>query len=82
VDYGLANGLTPGVDPEATPACANACIADALVFGDLDDPDSRISGLLAENQWFRMHEELETDPGFFYLWDAAKAAGAEEEDKE
>ena len=66
----LDNGLTPGLDPEATPACANACIADALVFGDIEDPNSRVSELLAENQWFRMHEELETDPGFYYLWEA------------
>ena len=36
-------GLTPGVDPEATPACVNACIAEALAFGDLDDPDSNVS---------------------------------------
>lgn len=69
VDYGLENGLTPGVDPDATPACANACIADALVFGDIEDPESRVSGLLAENQWFRMHEEVGTNPGFYYLWD-------------
>ncbi|HSH40678.1 MAG TPA: 4Fe-4S dicluster domain-containing protein [Arenicellales bacterium] len=69
VDYGLENGLTPGEDPAATPACANACIADALIFGDIEDPDSRVSELLAENKWFRMHEELETDPGFYYLWD-------------
>jgi len=69
VDHGLEHGLTPGVDPEATPACANACIADALVFGDIEDPDSRVSGLLAENQWFRMHEEVGTNPGFYYLWD-------------
>ena len=26
--------------------------------------------LLAENQHFRMHEELGTGPGFYYLWDA------------
>ncbi len=75
IDHGLANGLTPGVDPEATPACANACIADALVFGDVEDPNSRVSKLLAENQWFRMHEELGTDPGFYYLWNAKPPAG-------
>ena len=68
VDAGLEQGLTPGVDPEATPACANACIADALHFGDIEDPNSNVSQLLAENAWFRMHEELETDPGFYYLW--------------
>ena len=28
-----------------------------------------MSKLLAENQSFRMHEELGTGPGFHYLWD-------------
>ena len=69
IDAGLAKGLTPGVDPEATPACVNACISLALSFGDRDDPQSNVSQLLAENQHFRMHEELGTSPNFFYLWD-------------
>jgi phenylacetyl-CoA:acceptor oxidoreductase subunit 1 len=69
VDAGLAKGQTPGVDPEATPACVNACIAEALVFGDIDQPQSNVSQLLAHNQHFRMHEELGTAPGFYYLWD-------------
>jgi phenylacetyl-CoA:acceptor oxidoreductase subunit 1 len=69
IDDGLARGLAPGVDPEATPACVNACISEALSFGDIDDPASKVSRLLAENQHFRMHEELGTGPGLFYLWD-------------
>jgi phenylacetyl-CoA:acceptor oxidoreductase subunit 1 len=69
IDAGLAKGQQPGIDPEATPACVNACIAEALAFGDVDDPQSNVSALLAENQHFRMHEELGTGPGFFYLWD-------------
>jgi phenylacetyl-CoA:acceptor oxidoreductase subunit 1 len=69
IDAGLAKGQQPGVDPEATPACVNSCIAEALAFGDIDDPHSNVSTLLAENQHFRMHEELGTGPGFFYLWD-------------
>jgi phenylacetyl-CoA:acceptor oxidoreductase subunit 1 len=71
IDAGLAKGLEPGVDPEATPACVNSCIAQALHFGDAEDPASNISQLLAENQFFRMHEELGTAPGFYYLWDRA-----------
>jgi len=71
IDFGLANGLAPGIDPRATPACVNACIADALVFGDLDDPDSNVSRLLREQRNFRMHEELGTQPGFFYLYGKA-----------
>jgi len=69
VDFGLENGLTPGIDPDATPACVNSCIADALHFGDSEDPSSNVSQLLRENRHFRMHEELGTDPGFHYLWD-------------
>jgi phenylacetyl-CoA:acceptor oxidoreductase subunit 1 len=72
IDYGLENGLTPGIDPDATPACVNSCIADALSFGDLDDPDSNVSRLLAENKSFRMHEELGTGPGFHYIWEERK----------
>jgi len=72
IDFGIANSLTPGVDPDATPACVNSCIADALHFGDVDDPGSNVSQLLAENATFRMHEELETDANFHYIW-ATKA---------
>ncbi len=69
IDAGLAAGLTPGVDADATPACVNACITHALIFGDADDPASPVSTLLAKNQHFRMHEELGTGPNFHYLWD-------------
>ncbi|HEU4350413.1 MAG TPA: 4Fe-4S dicluster domain-containing protein [Burkholderiales bacterium] len=72
IDAGLKKGLKPGLDPEATPACVNSCIAQALHFGDAEDPDSNISALLAENQFFRMHEELGTGPRFYYLWDKAR----------
>jgi phenylacetyl-CoA:acceptor oxidoreductase subunit 1 len=71
IDAGREKGLKPGVDHEATPACVNSCIAQALHFGDAEDPASNISQLLAENQFFRMHEELGTGPRFYYLWDKA-----------
>jgi len=72
IDTGLEQGLKPGVDPEATPACVNACIAEALHFGDIEDPESNVSQLLARNEHFRINEELGTGPGFFYLWDKKK----------
>lgn len=71
IDAGLAAGLTPGLDEEATPACVNSCIAGALHFGDADDPDSNVSRLLAEHRHFRMHEDLQTGPGIYYLWEQA-----------
>ncbi len=32
-------------------------------------PAATSTSLLEANQHFRMHEELGTGPGFFYLWD-------------
>ena len=74
IDFGLDNGLTPGLDPRATPACVNSCIADALHFGDVDDPDSNVSRLLREQKHFRMHEEVGTEPGFYYAYGNADGA--------
>lgn len=79
IDYGIANGLTPGMDPLATPACVNACIADALHFGDIDDPNSNVSRLLRQQRSFRMHEELGTEPGFYYVYGQAKGADGGDE---
>ena len=43
----------------------DAEFASALQFGDIEDPASNVSRLLAENRHFRMHEELGTGPGFY-----------------
>lgn len=70
IDEAEKRGLTPGVDPEVTPACVNACITGTLSFGDRDDPESMVSKLLGSTVHFRMHEELGTEPGMYYVWDA------------
>ena len=69
IDDGLARGLVPGVDMEATPACVASCISGSLAMGDLDDPESNVSRLLRERRHFRMHEDLGNGPGFYYLYD-------------
>ncbi|WP_207063202.1 4Fe-4S dicluster domain-containing protein [Motiliproteus sp. SC1-56] len=71
IDLARETGQTPGEDPEVTPACVNSCISGALVFGDLDDPESRLSTLLRQTQSFRQNEELGTGPGVYYIWDQA-----------
>jgi len=72
IDYGKENNLIPGIDQDATPGCVNACIANALIFGDKDDPESNVSKLLEEREYFQMHEELECDPNMYYLWNHKK----------
>jgi phenylacetyl-CoA:acceptor oxidoreductase subunit 1 len=67
VDHGLARGLTPGVHPDATPVCAVACIANAIVFGDLDDPASPAARLLAEGHATPLMPECGTAPSVFYI---------------
>lgn len=67
IDAGLAKGLKPGVDREATPACVNTCMCKARVFGDLDDSDSQVSVLLREREWYVQHPEFGTEPSVFYL---------------
>ena len=62
-------GVVPGLDLEATPACAASCIAQALHFGDFADPESNVSRLAAENAHFQMHAELGTDPQIRYLYE-------------
>jgi phenylacetyl-CoA:acceptor oxidoreductase subunit 1 len=67
VDQGLANGLKPGDDLDATPFCVFACISNAMEFGDLDDPDSKVSQLIKERGGFQLLPEMETDPSVYYL---------------
>ncbi len=48
-------------------ACEQSCPADAIVFGDLNDPRSRISKTRKDPRHFRLLEELNVDPAVGYL---------------
>ena len=54
-------------DGEVTPACAESCPSQAITFGDLDDPNSRINQLIDSPRTFRLHDDLGTQPKVFYL---------------
>ncbi len=67
IDTGLAKGLEPGIDREATPGCVNNCPAKARIFGDLDDRDCKVSMLIRQRKGFPLRPEFGTDPSVFYL---------------
>ena len=49
------------------PHCVLSCPANARVMGDLNDPDSAASKLLAKYRPWRLKEELGTEPKVFYV---------------
>jgi Fe-S-cluster-containing dehydrogenase component len=54
-------------DGDVVPACAQACPADAIVFGRIDDPESRVSLAAKTSRGYHHLEELGTLPRVTYL---------------
>lgn len=52
---------------EITTACAQSCPANAIVFGDMKDPESEVSKLILSGRNYNLLEELFTKPSVNYL---------------
>ena len=57
------------LDGEVTTACMAGCPADAIVFGDLKDPKSRIAQLVTATRAYKVLEEVGAKPAITYLAD-------------
>ena len=61
------------------PACARNCFGKAIVFGDVNDPESRIAKLIKSEKVQVLHESYGTAPRAYYIapdQDVFKAADA------
>jgi len=67
-----AHRVEVGLDP----ACVVNCPAFALIFGDLDDPESEVSRLIREKRTWRLLEEHGTEPRVYYVGGAPPSTEA------
>ncbi len=57
----------PLADGDIKLACEQSCPADAIVFGDMNDPKSRIAKLIEHPRHYRMLEEMNFRPTVGYM---------------
>jgi molybdopterin-containing oxidoreductase family iron-sulfur binding subunit len=57
----------PVADGDIKPACVQSCTANALVFGNLNDPESQVSRLSRSPRGTKLLEDLGTQPKITYL---------------
>jgi molybdopterin-containing oxidoreductase family iron-sulfur binding subunit len=55
-------------EPGRYPACVEACPVGARKFGNLLDPNSEIRYLIQHKRVFRLKEDLNTNPKFYYFF--------------
>lgn len=54
-------------ESDYVPACVETCPAEAMAFGDFEDPGSSVARLAQGPRVFRLLEELGTEPKVIYL---------------
>lgn len=60
-------GERPIADGDVVTACQQACPAEAIVFGDLNNPESKVSQLAAQQRNYSLLDDLGTRPRTTYL---------------
>ncbi|MNI95872.1 hypothetical protein D3C73_1542180 [compost metagenome] len=57
----------PLKDGDIRMACQEACSANAIVFGDANDPNSEVSKALRSERIYYVLEEINVKPGIGYM---------------
>ena len=57
----------PLQDGDIQTACQQSCPTQAIVFGDINDPNSRVSQLVKSGRHYRVLEEINVKPSVGYL---------------
>lgn len=53
-------------DGEFQTACSAACSSGAMVFGDINDHDSKVAELKEDDRMYHLLEHVGTKPNVFY----------------
>ena len=61
------NGHARVADGDAVTACQEACPASAIIFGDMNDPKSRVSVAKQSERGFRVLSDINVRPSVTYL---------------
>jgi len=57
----------PLKDGDIKMACQEACSANAIIFGDANDPNSEVSKALRSERIYYVLEEINVKPGIGYM---------------
>jgi len=50
------------------PACVETCIGNCRHFGDLNDPNSEVSQLLATHNYYVIYPDAGSEPALYYIY--------------
>jgi MoCo/4Fe-4S cofactor protein with predicted Tat translocation signal len=85
IETGKSNAKSEGrraVEKDIRTACQEACPSDAIYFGDLNNPESRVAKLSKHPRGFTTLEELNAKPAITYLSKVRNRAPAKKESHE